>query len=251
MKQERMTNFRLQQIFPTILLLVSCHPVSSAGVFGDHNNKVIAANESRVVVTKQAKLLEIDATKYDNNLLNSGETVVNIEPGYHEFMVRYDVVWDIDYDNFDPLQSEPVKVSIITEGGKSYRIDHRPLGSYQEAVNFSRNPEFFVVDAISGSRVTPATKKSFLAPEEDTSGSAATDNKLVDASSISPSRDNSNSTFTAQPEPEKSTRHANTSMQKKGRQPEALPMLQYWWQQATVEEKQRFYQWLQDARVNQ
>ncbi|MEA1888957.1 MAG: DUF2057 family protein [Pseudomonadota bacterium] len=249
------SKLNLLTLIASLALVSTAHGMT---LFEDKKPAATLDTKSKIIVTRQLRLLEIDAEKHNTNLLNSGDTVVHVSPGYHEFTVRYDKLWDIDYDNFDKLRSAPITVSISTQGGKSYRITHRVIESYKEAKTFSAKPEIFVVDADSGKKIsteaeglfvpglknTPARKPSSTnvsTAKPITSKTTATSNASLNNKEVT-----SISTTEIQPGKESSLLQ-NTGNPASTPTPAVLPMLQYWWGKASVGEKQQFNDWIQNS----
>jgi len=195
---------------------------------------------SRFIFSPDIKLLEIDGEEYDNKFLNSGDTVLSLEPGYHEFRLRYEKIWDLDYDDFDPLQSEAEKISVAAESGSTHRIDHKPLSTYKEAKQFTFEPELFVVDTRNQKRVSPHQSEELMtsrvtqiqsyAGNGDSAQVIAADSALVSSSVAT----------TGTADAIETSRAAHPVSQ-----PQSLTMLQYWWKRTSVKDRRQFYQWIE------
>ena len=186
--------------------------------------------EHNIFITPQIKLISVDGKKFRNNLLDTGNTTLYLPTGNHELLVRYDWIWDLDSDNFDPVQSDPVLISFDVENGKTYNITQRKFETYSAAKVFSQSPEFIVSDQVASTVVAPGMPANASVPkaESASSGSRDTGTSPVPKSRIG--ADYSDSSVRQNPGPS------------------ALMMLQFWWQRSSPEEKKEFRQWL-DGRV--
>ena len=198
-----------------------------------------SANSARFILSPDIKLIEIDGEKYDSKFLNTGNTELSLPPGYHEFRIRYDKIWDLDYDNFDPLQSDAVVVAIAAESANTYQITHKPLNTYKQAKQFTFEPEFFVVDIRNQKRTSSNQEQELLTnrtmqdPQKpgNVDKAPATKPGPVPAPSAKPVAASAAVVDTQGSAPVAS-------------QPQSLIMLQYWWKRASVKDRKQFYQWI-------
>jgi uncharacterized protein YccT (UPF0319 family) len=226
----------------TFLALITLGLAISAHAFTftrDKHSATVPADKARVVVTEQLGLLKIDTEKYNRYAFNSGDTIVDVTPGQHVFSVRYDWLWEYDYDNFDPLKSDPVSVTIQTEAGKTYTITHRDIPDYPAALAFSRKPEMQVIEAGSGTRVRQpapeAASTSAAQPVEQAPAASQPKSNQATATVAA------TSTVAATP----AGKSAASTSRPAQAQPSSLPMLQYWWSQASPSEQKQFRDWIQ------
>jgi len=211
----------------------------------DKHNTTVPADKARIIVTEQLGLLKIDTEKYNRYAFNSGETIVDVTPGQHVFSIRYDWLWNYDYDNFDALKSDPVDVTIQAEAGKTYKITHRDIPNYKVALDFSRKPEMLVVEADSGKQVSQPAPQAEMATtvkaaKEASTTSQPTASQPVNAAVATAAA--ATTTSVATTPADKSTPELTQSAQNA---PASLPMLQYWWNQANPAEQKQFRDWIQ------
>jgi uncharacterized protein YccT (UPF0319 family) len=221
------------------MLLIAVNPVASVQAFTLTKSKQttsVPANKARIILTEQLALMKIDEDKYDRYAFSSGDTVVDVNPGPHAFSVRYDWLWEYDYDNFDALKSNPVTLNINTEAGKSYTITHREIPDYQAALVFSRKPEFDVIETGSGIRMGQPT-----AERQPAAGAASSTPASVSPAAAASTPAAAGATMAAND----TAGSKPTAKPSSATPPASLPMLQYWWNQANPAEQEQFRNWIQ------
>ena len=156
----------------------------------------------------------------------------DIKAGRHTFLVEYADIFNTGDGNFDKVVSRPAKVTFVAEPGKRYQIQNPLHKNLADAKQFAENPEFFVVELPSKTRV-PATvelsrprsffqKLSLNKPAYE----FASDRVPTSPGEAMPAGVDTGS--------------AGAS---KGEGLSHLQMLQYWWKNASQAERDAFLQW--------
>ena len=242
-----MKSIRASFLLAALIPLLLTQAAYGLTLFGKSRPDTVPAGQSRIVLTTQLRLLEIDGKKYQDNLLNSGDTVVDIAPGSHAFTVRYDKIWDIDYDRFDALKSDPVTLRIDTKADATYRVTHRDLISYRQAKAFSNHPDIYVLDAETGDRIEQSANPA----SQPASQSTAAPTVVIAASPLQPTTPPATATRVGNDAGDQvdTASRATPALSSGANGPGALAMLRYWWQQASAPEQQEFMAWIRSTQT--
>lgn len=193
-----------------IVLLASCASQQTQNLYqGSDTN-------AAVIISGPTVLVEY----IDNDTVKSGfigqENSYRVAAGDRQILVTYSDLFDINADEHQKVVSRPAKILFTAQAGKRYRIESTKPSSLEQAQAFKEQPEFFVLDLISGNRI-PATvelsrPRSFISQLK---------------SSVTPAYE-----FASDQVPEVKTEAI-------GR----LDQLQLLWNQASPAEKDAFLQW--------
>ena len=164
---------------------------------------------AELIVPGSIKIRSIDGQRqgYKLRLRSDTEQSIALSPGKRELVVQYTTLFDISSDEHEIIKSPPRSLSFVAQAGASYRIQHQQPP--QSAYNVDIIKQFAATVEIDIVQIQPAAGPASTSATIAATSPAATD-------------------------------PANSSAQTR---PDALPMLQYWWDQATAAEQQQFLDW--------
>ena len=155
----------------------------------------------------------------------------DIKAGRHTFLVEYADIFNTGDGNFDKVVSRPAKVTFVAEPGKRYQIQNPLHKQLADAKQFAENPEFFVVELPSKTRV-PATVE-LSRPRSFFQKMSLNKPAYEFASDMVPTS----------PGAEMPAGAATGAGAQKGEGLSHLKMLQYWWNNASQAERDAFLKW--------
>jgi hypothetical protein len=101
-----------------------------------------AAELAHLIVPMTITILEINDRPLDTfRVFVPEEQACDILAGDVSLKLRYDMIWDIDSEEYEVVKSEPITIQFKAEAGKTYRLEHEPAitrdDAHKLAANFS------------------------------------------------------------------------------------------------------------------
>lgn len=164
-----------------------------------------------------------------------------LAPGEYTILVSYSDLYDIDADNFDKVDSDPVKLTFNLSAGGTYQVTHREISGLSDAKAFAKKPVIKVKDVASGDYVSAAVE--YVVPKRllPQLVFGSDEEKVFASDYVEP----------ASPPTEAGAAPDNAA---EGVKPvkqsdlSALKMLQFSWQNASQEERDAFLRWVEEGR---
>ena len=151
-----------------------------------------------------------------------------LAPGEHSIVVTYADMYDLTADDFEKVESGPVKMQFRAEAGKTYQLAHEAIADIQAAKAFAKKPELKILDAATGEPVRVDLEYAMPKRLLPTLRFASEEEKVFASDYQTPAAAPS-----AEPEP---ADKADLS---------ALKMLQFSWEQASPAERKAFLKWIE------
>jgi uncharacterized protein YccT (UPF0319 family) len=153
------------------------------------------------------------------NLLKT--KTVPLNAGRNVIVLEYDELYDSDYgDAFDHVKSQPWALILEADPKQDYRLQSPALDDKHAAQRYAKNPVFTMHDAAARPVAITAVPARELAPASAAPATVASQSSAAPAT------------------PGEKTGAATKT-------PDPLAMLQYWWAQASAEQRAAFRQQLQ------
>ena len=150
-----------------------------------------------------------------------------LAPGPHTVVVTYADMYDLTADDFEKVESGPVKIQFTAQAGKTYQLSHEPVDGVDAAKAFAKKPELAILNTATGQPVETSVEYAMPKRLLPTIRFASEEEKVFasDYQAAAPG--------TAEP-------------QLAGKDHlSALKMLQFSWEQASPEERETFLQWIE------
>ncbi|MBQ4839660.1 DUF2057 domain-containing protein [Pseudoalteromonas luteoviolacea] len=156
--------------------------------------------------------LQVNEREIEHSFFNKVRTL-ELPAGVHRIKVKYSDLFELDYDEHEVVDSKPFWVEVDIKEG-DYQVRFKSIETVEQARAFAKSPAIWLQakqgNKVSASRVSEATK-SVAAP--------------VHVSVP-------NNTSAAKIDNDKPAPSAG--------KPDAVSMLEFWWQQATPEQRAAF-----------
>ncbi|MGO2169211.1 DUF2057 domain-containing protein [Pseudoalteromonas sp.] len=151
---------------------------------------------------------------------------IELAPGTHKLKLRYTDLYEQGYDNHTTVDSKPFWVQVTIDEGTDYEVVFNRADNAVAAKAFAESPQVSLkpkgsalaepLSILSSPKVSAAPTVKQVAPAQ-----VATATVTTGKAAIFPAK--------------ASSRHAATQ-----KEPSAAAMLDFWWQKATVQERQAF-----------
>lgn len=179
-----------------------------------------AAQPATLVIPEALDIVSVDNNKYSKPLFSDPVTTLKLEPGQHQIVLEYDMLFEVGHDDHDVITSEPFQITFSTVAGEQYYIKVPVFdeSTLDKARVYARKPVIEIIRrADSQSVAAEITYREF-------DGTFSTKHTKTSKS---------NTPKAASTNPSEKTNQASSS-------PEALKMLEYWWQQASEQQRKQF-----------
>lgn len=155
-----------------IFCLLACSKTKTVKLYDEAK---VAKSEIAVLIIPN----DIDLTKFnDENIdtpFTSKEYELQIPKGKHTLTAKYYCLWNSNSGENILLKSSKIKISFELEAGKTYRLQHKPLNNFAEALEFEKSPQFFIKEANEPNALIVSEKTSDVTP-----ATTSTDKKSLD-----------------------------------------------------------------------
>ena len=196
-------------------------------VMGLLANTVMAA---QLIVPEAFDVLSVNGVEQGMSLMR--KKAIALQPGQNVIVLEYDEIFDSEInDSHDSIRSQPYALVFTIGANQDLRLHSPGIKSREQAESYAKAPTFRV-ETLSGPRVE---YQAF--PAKDLS--LATSQPLT---TVAPP--------VTTPPPGKTPRmpyvtESSSNSTNNPAQPDALQLLQFWWSQATPEQRQQFLQQIQ------
>lgn len=147
-----------------------------------------------------------------------------LAPGNYTLVVTFADMYDRTADDFEKVESSPVKITFAAEAGKTYQLSHEPLADLQAAKAFAKEPQITIMDVAAD--VPVMTTVEYTVPK-----------RLLPTLR-----------FASEPENVFASDYQGTSTAEsaltKDEDLSALKMLQFSWGKASAKEREAFLEWI-------
>ncbi len=228
----------------TLRLLAS---VLSAGL-------LLPAQAAELRVPEAFDVLQINGREFSLSLQR--EKKIPLQAGINEVTLEYDQIFDRPgSESHDRFVSAPITLRFVSDGTQDLRVQARVPERHEDAAAFARAPQL-QLQTLSGTPVSLLAAVPVAAPAP--SGSTVTTPTLIAPAMANPIATTQNpavpvEAVPAEAIPVKAVTVTGTTLAPASAQvniapiaaPDALQMLNFWWQQATPAQRQAFLQQLQ------
>ncbi|MCG8668117.1 MAG: DUF2057 domain-containing protein [Pseudomonadales bacterium] len=202
--------------------------------------------QAAVLKSKETVLIEsIDGRKTDVAFIGQVHSY-SLAPGEHVIVVTYGDLFEITADDYEKITSNPVKLTVNLEAGKTYQFDHKEVKKMEASREFSQKPVFSLMDTSTGKAqdlvveyTTPRSILSRLRFESEQEQIFVSDYVKKQQATKPASADGA--VVTSSPTAENGATTAKAS----GGELSPLHMLKFSWQQASPQERAAFLEWTQ------
>ena len=150
-----------------------------------------------------------------------------LAPGKYTLVVTFADMFELSADEFEKVESGPIKMTFMAEAGKTYQLSHQPLADLAAAKAFAKKPELVITDMDAGVPVV-ATLEYTVPKRLLPALRFASEEQKVFASD-----------YQAVP----TTQTAEIGMAQDD-DLSALKMLQFSWDKASTSEREAFLKWI-------
>lgn len=190
-----------------------------------------AAQPASLVIPEELDIVSVDNVNQSSTIFSGGDATLKLQPGPHKIVVEYDVIFDIGYDDHEPITSEYFQISFSAAAGKQYYIKIPSFNNVEEARAYANKPVVDLIDRSSNQSVAAEiTYREF-----DGTFSKHYTKPLI-TSKPEPAPVNSAAMVSA---PATSTSNTPKS-DSEATVDRPLKMLEYWWQQANEQQRKKF-----------
>ena len=202
------------------------------------NSGVQASTQLATLVIPEAlDILSVDKKTYTGKLFSRGDKTLKLEPGQHEILVEYDIIWDISADDHENIQSKPFQITFSAEPGKQYYIKLPSFKYVEEAQKYAKKPVFELIDRTTNRVV--ATKVT----HHDVYRSIFSNRFSEPVAATKPVHDPvPAASVIAVPATNKA---ASQSVDTNNTNSTPVKMLEYWWNQANEQQRKHFLESIQ------
>lgn len=197
-------------------------------MMGSLANTVMAA---QLIVPEAYDVLSVNGVEQGMSLMRKKE--IALQPGQNVIVLEYDEIFDSEInDSHDSIRSQPYALVFTISANQDLRLHSPGIKSREQAESYAKAPTFRV-ETLSGPRVEyqafPAKDLSLAINQPPTTVAPPVTTPPPGKTPRMPYVTEPSSNNTATPPA----------------QPDALQMLQFWWSQATPEQRQQFLQQIQ------
>ena len=183
------------------------------------------AQHARLVIPEALDVVSINKVKHSSSLFSGGDTKLELMPGQNKIVVEYDMIFDISNDDHERVQSEPFQFMFNVEAGKQYYVKIPSFNSVTSAMKYARKPHLEIVERSTNKTISAdITYREFDGTYTSESSKPSATVKSQQAISAST--------------PEASTSAISQTTTTSNDMP--LQMLEFWWQQASAQQRKRF-----------
>ena len=151
-----------------------------------------------------------------------------LAPGEYTVVVSYADMYDLTADDFEKVESSPVKMTFTAKAGATYQLRHEPVDGVEAARKFAKKPDLKILDQATGKPVEVAIEYTVPKRLLPTLRFASEEEKVF-VSDYNPPAGPKNDA-----EPELASDDELS----------ALKMLQFTWEQASQQEREAFLRWI-------
>lgn len=182
------------------------------------------AQHAKLVIPEALDVISINKVKHSSSLFSGGDTKLELMPGQNKIVVEYDMIFDISNDDHERVQSEPFQFRFNVEAGKQYYVKIPSFNSVTSAMKYARKPHLEIVERSTNKTIlADITYREF-------------DGTYTNESSKPSATVKSQQAITAST-PEVSTTAISQTTTSNDM---PLQMLEFWWQQASAQQRKRF-----------
>ncbi|TGE76240.1 DUF2057 domain-containing protein [Pseudoalteromonas sp. KS88] len=176
-----------------------------------------AASAETVYFPEEIIPLQVDEKVIEHSFFSRVDEL-ELNPGTYSLKLKYSDLYEQGYDEHHVVDSEPFWVSVTIDQGKNYDIVFNRADNAVAAEVFAESPQISL--KAKGSSLGMPLQASITAPRAQAAPTASTNKPAVASMPVSAPI----------------SKPAPTTAQS----PSASAMLDFWWQQASPEERKRF-----------
>jgi len=191
------------------------------------------AQQATLVVPEELNIITVNNTKYTSKLFSNDDVTLKLEPGEHRIVVEYDVIWDISTDDHVRILSKPFQISFTAEPARQYSIQLPSFDDVDSAQHYAEKPAFKLID-----RSTSQVASAEAIYQETAEQSLFERFNLLAGGNVKRPQTTASGSYVAAIPLNNSATTKQSATDKKGDLP--LAMLQYWWNNATAQQRKHF-----------
>ena len=196
-------------------LMLGITACQGPGIHQAYSGAPRTANEiATFTIPEEFNLLYIDSERYKSSFIQDG-AVLQILPGEHQFVIKYQDFWEISPDEHERIESQPFALSFTAVAGNNFGIEHKKLEEIEVARAYAKDPKLNVKN-LSTNTLAPTEIKYRLK------------DKTYLSNFVKSGFSSDNPATPGQPQ-----------------QVDVLERLKYWWQEAESQQQEIFRQWLE------